>query len=75
MHLDGDHSYQGIRSDFRIFFPRLAAGGILTVHDIRTKNAGGLSYGVQQFWQEIKAAKRYNCMELPGTYGLGLIQA
>ncbi|MBI5449680.1 class I SAM-dependent methyltransferase [Candidatus Gottesmanbacteria bacterium] len=74
IHLDGDHSYQGIKTDVCRFFPKLTSGGMLTLHDIRTKHAGGLTYGVWQLWREMKAGKQYNCIELPGSFGLGLTQ-
>jgi predicted O-methyltransferase YrrM len=32
--LDGDHSYEGVKMDFDIWFPKLKSGGIIAMHDI-----------------------------------------
>lgn len=63
LYLDGDHSYQGIRSDFEFYSPLVRPGGIIVFHDIvpdyRTRyGIETTSYvgGVPQFWREIKAA-------------------
>lgn len=75
IHLDGDHSYLGVARDFKSFWPNLARQGILALHDVRTTRAlGGLSYGVARLWKELKASKKYQLFEFPGTCGLGLVQ-
>jgi cephalosporin hydroxylase len=48
--IDGDHSYDGVRSDFELFSPLVRAGGIIAFHDIDD----GVSIGVKQFWGELK---------------------
>ncbi|MBI3576952.1 class I SAM-dependent methyltransferase [Candidatus Gottesmanbacteria bacterium] len=73
-HIDGNHSYEGVRGDFARFWPLLAAGGFMVFHDIYTKNLGGLSYGVSRFWREITKKKMYNAISLPGDCGVGLLQ-
>jgi len=73
IYLDGDHSYNGVRSDYRQFWPKLKKKGYLAFHDIYTDKVGGLNYGVKKFWQEKKKSKRYNLIEFPGKYGLGII--
>lgn len=72
VYLDGDHSYRGIRFDFRKFWPKLERDGFLGIHDIYTRDLGGLDYGVDRFWQEIK--KKHLTMEFGGECGLGIIQ-
>ncbi len=32
--IDGDHSYEGVKMDFDIWFPKLKSGGIIAMHDI-----------------------------------------
>lgn len=53
---DGDHSYEGVKSDFTNYCPLLSAGGCIAFHDIvdtpTTRNAG---QGVFRFWSELKA--------------------
>lgn len=74
IHIDGDHSYKGVRADFEHFWPRLEKGGFIALHDIYIKKQGGLAYGVRKLWQELKTEKRYNMIEFPGDCGLGMIQ-
>jgi cephalosporin hydroxylase len=63
LYLDGDHSYKGVASDFRLYAPLVRAGGLVVFHDIMLdyKTRFGVetvSYtgGVPQFWNELKAA-------------------
>jgi predicted O-methyltransferase YrrM len=74
IHIDGDHSYKGVKFDFQSFWPKLLGGGFLALHDIFTKDLGGLEYGVEKLWQELKKEKKHNCMEFPGECGLGIVQ-
>ncbi len=32
--IDGDHSYEGVKKDVDIWFPKLKSGGIIVMHDI-----------------------------------------
>ena len=32
--IDGDHSYEGVKMDFDIWFPKLKSGGVIAMHDI-----------------------------------------
>jgi hypothetical protein len=34
--VDGEHSYAGLQSDWTLWAPRLAAGGIIALHDSRS---------------------------------------
>lgn len=38
--IDGDHSYEGVRRDFELWFPKLAAGGWVAFHDTVTEFPG-----------------------------------
>ena len=33
--LDGDHSWEGARADLRHYLPKMRAGGVLAMHDVR----------------------------------------
>lgn len=60
--IDGDHSYDGVKKDIDLYFPRLKSGGIITMHDF------GWAEGVQQV---IKEDIRPNVSEegtLPNLY-------
>lgn len=73
IYIDGDHSYEGVKNDFKMFFSAPKKGSVLLLHDIYTKDLGGLNYGVSRFWKELKKSKKYSTFELPGTIGLGII--
>lgn len=34
LHIDGDHSYEGVRNDFELWFPMVRRGGCVMFHDI-----------------------------------------
>ncbi len=74
VYIDGDHSYKGVKNDFKLFYPKLSVGGYLSFHDIYTKDLGDLEYGVNTFWEEIKAGDKYQAIEFPGKIGLGMIK-
>ncbi len=78
IHLDGDHSYEGVKKDYKLFWPRLEKGGYLLLHDIFSnektmKELGSFQYGVKRFWNELKK-QHPGSLEIPGRYGLGIIQ-
>ena len=84
LYLDGDHSYEGIKTDFELFTPLVKPGGMIVFHDIVPdfKTRFGIettSYtgGVPQFWQELKAVHQ-NVEELvedsaQDGYGIGIL--
>lgn len=71
--LDGDHSYKGVKYDFKTFWLRLKKFGYVSLHDIYTKQSEGLEYGVSKYWKEIKKTNLHS-IEFAGQYGLGLVQ-
>lgn len=73
IHLDGDHSYLGVKTDYNLFYPQLTKGGFIALHDICTKRLGGLDYGVGKFWQELKM-KHSHTSEFGDLCGLGIVQ-
>jgi predicted O-methyltransferase YrrM len=62
LYVDGDHGYEGVKTDFELYSPLVKRGGIIVFHDIvpdyktrfgiKTSSDVG---GVPQFWQEIKS--------------------
>jgi cephalosporin hydroxylase len=51
--IDGDHTYDGVQRDFRMYSPLVRSGGIVAFHDIAT-HAQGSDCQVAQFWNDIK---------------------
>jgi len=56
--LDGDHTYEGVRSDFEMYAPLVRSGGIVTFHDI-AEHKREKDCGVDRFWNDIKECYRY----------------
>jgi len=85
LYLDGDHSYEGVASDFSMYAPLVRPGGLVIFHDIvpdyrtrygvRTSSETG---GVPRFWNEIKTSHTLagEIVEDEGQdgYGIGLLR-
>jgi predicted O-methyltransferase YrrM len=56
--IDGDHTYQGVRTDFEMYSPLVRTGGMIVFHDI-VQHPADLECGVSYFWNEIKARYRH----------------
>lgn len=73
IHIDGDHSYKGVKLDFDLFWPKLNKGGFMAFHDIASPDKDGNVYGTRDFWTELK--KKYKVtFEFNKDPGLGIIQ-
>ena len=51
--IDGDHSYKGVKKDFKMYGPLLSKDGLMVFHDINSGpkiNVGG----VPKLWKEVK---------------------
>lgn len=71
--IDADHSYQGVKNDFKLFWPRLTSGGIMGFHDITLKGLhNGSEYGVWKLWQELKKENQFSFIN--GDNAIGFIQ-
>lgn len=72
--IDGDHSYEGVSLDYKLFWPRLKKDGLMLFHDIVARgylNKG--RFGVWKFWQEL-GDKGKITFPFPQESGLGIIQ-
>ncbi len=49
--IDGDHRYEGVKEDFKMYSPLVRSGGIVAFHDIAQE---GPSMQVRPFWEQIK---------------------
>lgn len=70
--IDGDHSYEGVRQDFRTYTQFVTRGGVVALHDIMYHP----DYGVERFWNEIKS--QYASKEIVASrnqvgYGIGVL--
>jgi predicted O-methyltransferase YrrM len=51
--IDGDHSYEGVKTDFEIYAPYVRRGGLIAFHDI-LPNVGHPDCRVHDFWAELR---------------------
>jgi len=74
--IDGDHRYEGVKTDFASYAPLVRAGGLIALHDIvpgEEKYVGG----VPDFWREVKQGQRAREFVESweqGGYGIGLLE-
>ncbi|HEU4724286.1 MAG TPA: class I SAM-dependent methyltransferase [Candidatus Eisenbacteria bacterium] len=69
--IDGDHSYDGVASDYSLYAPMVRPGGTIAFHDIVP---GPNSGGVPRFWQELKSTTATEEIVADwgqGGYGIG----
>lgn len=53
--IDGDHSYEGVKTDFLTYSPLVRSKGLIGFHDI-CEHAPETGCDVKRFWDEIKAS-------------------
>ena len=75
--IDGDHTYEGVRTDFERYAPLVRPGGLIALHDI-VEMPGRPEYGVARFWRELRG--RFGGREIVedptrGGFGIGVIEA
>jgi len=82
--IDGDHSYEGVRSDFETYRSLMRPGGIIALHDIATPDpdrplANGNNPGdVPRFWADLTRELPAQTFVDPaghGCFGIGVIRA
>jgi predicted O-methyltransferase YrrM len=69
--IDGDHSYEGVKTDFELYSPLVADGGLVVLHDI-LPNEVSPDCHVDRLWRELRA--RYEVTEFVDAWddrGLG----
>ncbi len=73
IYIDADHSYKGVKNDFRLFWSKLRKNGFMVFHDITVKKEEGVPpFGVWKFWKEIKNKNKIS-FNYPIS-GLGILQ-
>lgn len=66
--IDGDHSFEGVQSDWRIYGPTVRVGGLVLLHDaLNTQEFPGIQRLIDE---EIRPNPYWECCTLP--YGFGL---
>lgn len=72
--IDGDHSYEGVKSDYRNYRPLVKPGGFIAFHDIKdTPYHRRLGCEVGRFWRELVGEKQEFCSDSDWG-GIGLIR-
>lgn len=69
--IDGDHTYEGVRSDFEMYSKLISKNGYIAFHDTI------YAEGVKKFWLEIKDQYEFNQQWLDVNepcFGIGIIQ-
>jgi predicted O-methyltransferase YrrM len=51
--IDGDHSYEGVKSDFEMYGPLVQPPGLIAFHDV------DYIPEVRRFWDEVKVGRRF----------------
>lgn len=61
--IDGDHTYEGVKSDFVQYGPLVRPGGLIAFHDILPR-PDFPDIQVDQFWKEVR--DKYDSTEFIG---------
>jgi predicted O-methyltransferase YrrM len=69
--IDGDHRYEGVRTDFELYEPLVAHGGLVAFHDVSPRTTSD-TVGTARFWAELKAAQETDERVAAGGPGYGI---
>ena len=69
LHIDGLHTYEAVKNDYKTWLPKLKECGTILFHDWNVKKEG---FGVWKLWEEIKDNDNFKCIEMENGYGLGI---
>ncbi len=67
LHIDGAHTYEDVKGDFKAWLPKVSAEGIVLLHDVAVHDRG---FGVWRLWEEIAKPDQSFLFEF--GYGLGV---
>lgn len=77
LHIDADHSYDGVKADFDNYLPKVSPTGCILFHDtadIISSQTGEKVDGVQRLWREtITPAYPGKWIDFPHCNGLGVL--
>jgi len=76
--IDGDHSYEGVKTDWELFLPHLSEFGVVVFHDTiwdlkPDKSIARADMGVPRFVDELRAAG-YPVITIDQNFGVSLVQ-
>jgi predicted O-methyltransferase YrrM len=76
--IDGDHSYEGVKTDWELFLPHLSEFGVVVFHDPiwdlkPDKSIARADMGVPRFVDELRAAG-YPVITIDQNFGVSLVQ-
>lgn len=72
IYVDADHSYEGVKSEYKMLWRYLDAGGLMVFHDVAVdKETVSGKCGVKRFWQELPDANKTTIFR---SAGLGILQ-
>lgn len=69
LHIDGLHTYDAVKEDFEMWYPKVKPGGVILFHDVYARM---MDFGAWKFWQEI--AQQFPSFEFRHGFGLGVLQ-
>jgi SAM-dependent methyltransferase len=69
LHIDGLHTYAAVKHDWEAWFPRVAPGGVVLLHDIAARSR---DFGVWKLWDEL--SPNYESFAFHHYHGLGVIR-
>lgn len=69
LHIDGYHTYEAVRADFELWYPKVEPGGIVIMHDVMARLH---DFGAWRFWEELEAS--HATFLFKHGFGLGVVQ-
>jgi len=72
--IDADHTYEGVKLDFKNYLPMLSEGGVIGFHDVECPDWPEIN----KFWNELESTNKYNMKKFVKKgfllqYGIGIL--
>jgi hypothetical protein len=69
LHIDGYHTYDAVRADFELWYPKVEPGGIVLMHDVMARLH---DFGAWKFWEELESS--HSTFLFKHGFGLGVVR-